>query len=481
MRRKTLIAIALLVGLVAAPGAQSPALKAAGDALGGIPRSIEFSGSGLNFALGQSPAPGAPWPKFNVKSYTAAIDYATGSMRVEMVRTQGENPPRGGGQQPLVGEQRQVQFVSGSDAWNMAGQNAAPAPATAVERKLQIWITPHGFLKAAVANNATVQSRGGRTQVAFTVDGKHKVNGTISANNQVERVQTWIDNPVLGDMLVESIYSDYRTFDGISFPGRIVQNQGGFPVLDLTIASVRPNAAVDISTPANVRAAAAPPVRVDVQKIGEGIYHLTGGSHNSVALEMKDHVVMIEGPQNEERSLAVIAKTKETIPNKPIKFLVNTHHHFDHSGGIRTYAAEGATIVTHQMNRPFYEKVWAAPRTLNPDRLAQSRKKATFVTFGDKHVMTDGSRTIELHLIKGSGHNDAIVMAYLPNEKLLIEADAFNPPSPDTPPPSPPSPYTVNLYDNIRRLNLDVVQIAPLHGRMVTMADLTRFAGRTSN
>jgi glyoxylase-like metal-dependent hydrolase (beta-lactamase superfamily II) len=481
MRIKICVAIALLAGLAASPAAQSPVLKTAGDALGGIPRAIEFTATGLHFALGQSPAPTAPWPKFNVKSYTATIDYETGSMRVEMIRTQAENPPRGGGQQPIIGEQRQVQLVSGTDAWNMAGQNAAPAPAAAVERKLQIVMTPHGFLKAAAANNADVQSRGGRTQIAFTVDGKHKMTGTLNANNQVERVQTRIDNPVLGDMLVESIYSDYRRFDGVTFPGRIVQNQGGFPVLDLTVASVRPNPAVDITTPANVRGSTPPPVRVDAQKIAEGVYHLTGGSHNSVAIEMQDHIVVIEGPQNEERSLAVIAKTKETIPNKPIRFLVNTHHHFDHSGGVRTFAAEGVTIVTHQLNKPFYEKVWAAPRTLNPDRLAQNRRKPVFVTVADKHVMTDGSRTIELHLIRGNLHNDAIIMAYLPKEKLLIQADAFNPPPPETPPPSPPSPYTVNLYDNIRRLNLDVVSIAPLHGRMVTMADLTRFAGRTSS
>jgi len=89
-----------------------------------------------------------------------------------------------------------------------------------------------------------------------------------------------------------------------------------------------------------------------------------------VAIEQRDHVVVVEAPQNEERSLAVIAKVKEIIPNKPIKFLVNTHAHFDHAGGLRTFVDEGSTIVTHQENQPYFQKVWAEPRTLNPDRLA---------------------------------------------------------------------------------------------------------------
>ena len=168
-------------------------------------------------------------------------------------------------------------------------------------------------------------------------------------------------------------------------------------------------------------------MNVTVEKLADGVYYLKGGTHHSVAIDQKDHIVVVEAPQNEERSLAVIAKVKETIPNKPIRYLINTHVHFDHSGGLRTYVDEGATIVTHQMNRPYYEQAWAAPHTLNPDRLAQSKKTATFETFTDKHVLTDGSRTIEIHQIAGGGHNDAFAMVYLPAEKILIEGDAYTP------------------------------------------------------
>jgi hypothetical protein len=126
------------------------------------------------------------------------------------------------------------------------------------------------------------------------------------------------------------------------------------------------------------------------------------------------------------------------------------------------------------MNRPYYEQAWSAPRTLNPDRLAQSKKAATFETVNDKHVLTDGRRSIEVHHIAGNGHNDAFLMVYLPAEKLLIEVDAWAPAAPNVPPPAAPGPFAVNLNENIQRLKLDVKHIAALHGpRLATMADLS--------
>src|SRR5207249_12203397 len=164
-------------------------------------------------------------------SYTASINYDTGSMRQELLREMGTTMPRGGGA-PFTGEQRQVQVVSGNYAWNTAAPaqagaapQAAPAPANAVERMLALWATPQGFVKAATANNATAKKAKNGTEVAFTVGGKYKMTGIINAQNQVERVQAWIDQPIVGDMLVETVYSDYKDFGGVRFPSRIVQSQ----------------------------------------------------------------------------------------------------------------------------------------------------------------------------------------------------------------------------------------------------------------
>jgi glyoxylase-like metal-dependent hydrolase (beta-lactamase superfamily II) len=214
-------------------------------------------------------------------------------------------------------------------------------------------------------------------------------------------------------------------------------------------------------------------VKVDAQKLGDGAWFLAGGTHNSVLVEFKDYVAVIEGPLDEDRSLAVIAEVKKLVPNKPIRYLINTHHHFDHSGGIRTYVAEGATIITHEMNKPFYEKTFAMPRTLMPDKLSQNPKEAKFETVTDKKVLTDGVRTLELYAVP-TGHNAGLVIAYLPKEKVLIEPDLFNPPPPDAPPPAAVSPYTAGLQEKLQQLKLDVRTIAPLHGRIVPVAELRK-------
>jgi glyoxylase-like metal-dependent hydrolase (beta-lactamase superfamily II) len=179
-------------------------------------------------------------------------------------------------------------------------------------------------------------------------------------------------------------------------------------------------------------------------------------------VEFADYIVVVEAPLNEQRSLAVIDEVKKLIPGKPIRYVVSTHHHFDHSGGLRAYVAEGSTIVTSDINRDFYQKSLARPRTLNPDRLAQSPKKPNVETTGDKKVLTDGTRTLEIDLIKGSPHNDGILLAFLPKEKILIEADVFTPPAPVA--PAPVNPSSSNLVDNVEKLRLDFETILPLHG-----------------
>jgi hypothetical protein len=133
--------------------------------------------------------------------------------------------------------------------------------------------------------------------------------------------------------------------------------------------------------------------------------------------------------------------------------------------------------VTHDANKAYYETAWAAPRTLNPDRLASSKKAATFQTFTDKLVLSDGKRSIEVHAIAGNGHNDAFAMVYFPAEKVLSEADAYSTPAPNAPPPAVANPFAVNLHDNIVRLKLDVARLAPIHGRVGPLTDLRTFIG----
>jgi len=440
-------------------------------------KTVQYSATGFDFVLGQAVNPSSPWPKFVDKTYTRAIDFTVPASRVDRVRLQGENPPRGGGQQPIVGEQMQNQtvIVNAMTPW---------------VQQLEIWMLPQGFLRAAATKNATLESKtiGGKkySVVSFVGDNKAKVNGYINDQNLVERVETWIDNAFFGDTLFEALYSDYRDVAGAKFPVHIIQKQGGYPILDLTLSDVKANAPVTIQPPAargGAPAAAAAPAAPATQseKLGDGVYLITGG-YAVIAVDFKDYIALIECGQSEERALSVIAETKRLIPNKPIKYVINTHSHVDHSSGLRAFVAEGSTILTHQVNKAYLEKVLSAPHTLNPDKQQDAKKKVLVEAMGEKKVLTDGTHTIELYHLQNFGHHDGMLVAYLPKEKVLLEADGWNPQAVTAVAPNPPSPYTVSLLDNIQRLKLDVQRIVPVHypadNRVVTFTDLTKWVGR---
>jgi glyoxylase-like metal-dependent hydrolase (beta-lactamase superfamily II) len=227
-----------------------------------------------------------------------------------------------------------------------------------------------------------------------------------------------------------------------------------------------------------VKTAKAPPIEVTSQKLGEGIWFVAGGTHNSMVVEFPTYITVIEGPLGEGRSLAVIAEAKRLVPNKPIKYLINTHAHFDHAGGVRTYVAEGATIITQEMNVPFYQKAWAAPRTLAPDNMSKGAKEANFLPVKEKYVLTEGDRTLEIFHENGSMHNATIMFVYIPKEKILVEADDYSAEPPGVEPPTGirPPVFLANLMKQIQSLKLDVATVAPLHGIVVPFSDMQKEA-----
>jgi glyoxylase-like metal-dependent hydrolase (beta-lactamase superfamily II) len=433
-------------------------------------KTLEYSGSGADFGLGQGQNPG-PYPRFLNKTHTRVIDFETPATHMTRVRLQGENPPRGGQNQPMRGETTQNQTV-------------VVNPKTPWGNQLPIWMDPIGFLRAAAARNATVQTqtREGRTYqvVSFTAPNKAMFNGYINAQNLVERVETWIDEAMFGDMLVEVDYALYRDFDGIKYPTSIVEKRGGWPTLQLTLADVKFNVAANIKAPEG-GGGGAQGIPQTTEKLAEGIY-LLNGDRAVLVFDFRDYIVVLEGPTSEARGLYIIEEAKRLIPNKPIRYVVNTHTHFDHASGLRPFVAEGATVITHEANRAFLERVFTAPRTLNPDTLSRSGRKPRFETMTTRKVLTDGNHVIELHQQQGSNHHPGIIFAYLPKQKILFEGDGYNANVPaNSPTPNPVGPYTVNLVENVRRLNLDIDRIISIHpppdNRVVTMQEMLRAAG----
>jgi glyoxylase-like metal-dependent hydrolase (beta-lactamase superfamily II) len=209
---------------------------------------------------------------------------------------------------------------------------------------------------------------------------------------------------------------------------------------------------------------------------------ITGG-YRSVAVEMKDHIVLIEAPNNNDTTTAIIAEVHKAIPNKPIKYVVNTHQHDDHSGGLRAAVAEGATIITHSSNKPLYEKWFTNTRTLlQPDALSKSEKKAKFEYIGDKKILKDNVNTIELYHLNNVAHSEDMIVAYLPKIKTVVEADAFNAPAANAPPPQTINGLEKLLASELDRLKIDYTTIIPIHqpnpDREITKADLLKNIGK---
>lgn len=486
------------VGTSSAQDARS-ALQAAARAMGTTNlETIEISGTGWYGQVGQSYTLDGDWPRFEVFDYTRAINYDAGTSREDLWRRRGSYPAVGGGP-PFAGDQLITELVSGGYAWNLQGDRAIPLGRDYLEgvsnadfRRLDILLTPHGFLKAALeSDDATAitipiagESNGGLSQngrmvtiVSFTALGKYKVNGTINDENLVELVSTWFPNPVYGDMLFEMRCLEYAEFDGVMFPTVLHEHQGD-PVLnpshnsmEIRVSDVRINPDLPaIAVPAPIRNAPSPVVAVESQQLADGVWRIAGGSHHSVLVEFNDFVTVVEAPLNEARSLAVIEEVGRLVPGKQIRYVVNTHQHFDHSGGLRTYLAQGATIVTHQGNREYYEDVLLYPgsRSLAPDRLATfypmfapSRRPAPIETVNKKYVLSDGNRTLDLYYVEGNAHTQTMLIAYLPEEKILINADMYNP---GVPVQSFRLPNMRTLEANIERLKLDVEQHVGIHG-----------------
>jgi len=438
-------------------------------------KSVRYAGDGWGWSFGQAYKPGEAWPKVKLNSWSRTINYEASAMKEEIVLTRAE--ATGGGGYPHTGAQRNEQYVYGDYAWNQTPGGPAAGPRYVVDRVHQLWITPYGVIKAALRDNAVVGTRSvngkSMTTVTFTEPGRFRAVAYLD-NGRVVRVDSRVPDAVLGETDVVTTYDEYSDAGGFAFPRRIRQSAGGYPVLDLTVSEVVPNAPADIALPDAVRNATE---RVTIDKVADGVWFIAGGSHNSAAIEMKDYMILVEAPLNDGRSLAVINEVKKLVPAKPIRYLINSHHHFDHSGGVRTAAGEGAIIITQAQNKAYFQKALATPSTIAPDHLAKSGKRGKVETVGDKKVINDGTRKVEIYRTLDSNHSDTLLMVYLPKEKLLIEADSFTPGPPNSPPPPVLNPNNTNLVDNLQQLKLPVDRILPLHGRVVPASELYAATG----
>ena len=311
------------------------------------------------------------------------------------------------------------------------------------------------------------------------------INGYVNEQNVIARVETWLGDNIMGDMHILATYTGWKDFGGVMAPSKIVQTRGGWPFFEVAVTAAKANP-LDVATlvPPPAPAAAgggqgggAPALTVTSEKLGEGLYRLTTGpgSYDSVIVEFKDHIMMLEAGQSEARGLAYIAEAKKLIPNKPIRYVMNTHPHSDHTGGLPALVAEGATIVTQRNNQEFLEKALNTPRTLLNDTLARNPRKARVEAVSEKKVYSDGARTVDIYHVAPVPHSNGLLIAYIPREKILFQGD-FSLPAEG----QPANDHVKALVPIVERLKLDFDRYINVHTSAApqTRADLWKAVGK---
>ena len=233
---RVILTAALAVVALAAPAAAA-SLEDLVKAMGADKvKTIAFSGQGIVNAVGQSMNPTAQWPRITLKSYKFVANYGTDAAAEEQTIAQLEDPPRGGGGQPFVGDVNRRSGLVGVTGWAGVGTSVGPVRTTAPLLH-DLWTTPHGVIKAAQAAGAKVGARnvGGKsmTAVSFAKPGAFRATALFGADNLLVRVEARVTDFVLGDMPVVTTYADYKDFDGVKFPTKITRFSGGFQSLDL--------------------------------------------------------------------------------------------------------------------------------------------------------------------------------------------------------------------------------------------------------
>ena len=493
--------------------------------------SITYSGSAMDVSFLQCGAMvcggGINLPMRPVTNYVRAIDLSAPASRM----TGNTMNPPGGAQTgpPAPGVLNSA--VTAAQVTN---------PATVWGNQLELWITPWGFLKGAAANNGTVkmQKVSGKNYTVLSWSpavkalsgASYVVNGYVNDQNMIDRVETWFENDVMGDMHILVVYSDYKDFGGVKVPTKMVQTRGSYAYFDTTVTSAQANPtniAVLIAGPAPAapaggaprgagappaggapplpaaRGAGGPPAGAPAgaqrgaapaaapvaapapasEKMADGVYRITAGpgSYVSLAVEFKDFIMLLEGGNTPARATAIITEAKRVIPNKPIRYVMNTHYHSDHSGGLATMVAEGATIITHENNKAFFEKVYSTPRTLlaTSDPLAKNPRKPMVEGVKEKKVIKDSTRTVEIYHTAPVPHTDGMLIAYLPKEKIIFQGDFSLPAA-----CQPANDHIKALMPILDRLKLDYTTYIPVHANtpdvVWTKADVMKAVGRTN-
>ena len=438
-------------------------------------KTLMIEAEGVQGNLGQDMTPEATSQSFTISSYKQFTDLKAGRMRIHLTRKPNYDYYRG----PAAMDQ--VFGVDGDVAYNVAADKSVrrASKGRALELRRDYLHHPVRLLHAAIqpgAKLANARTEDGKNLVDITTASDLTFTLAIDASTKLPAyVVSHENHSVLRDVSMKTSFTEYKDVSGLKLPTHIVQTIDDYQLLDLKVTAQTVNGeAVDLAAPESVKTAElnAPPSEVKVEKLADGVWFFAG-PYNSVLVEFSDHLLLFETP-NETRTLALVAKARELVPGKPLTHVVNTHHHFDHSGGVRAAISEGFSVITQKANASFYEQLAKRASTKTPDVLSKNSKSAKIVAVEGKLVHEDKSMKVEFYHIADNPHSNSLIMMYLPKQKILVEADAYSP-------GRPLQPFATNLLANIKRLNLQIDRILPVHGKIATYDDLVRDVKKMSD
>jgi hypothetical protein len=470
----------VLVVLLCSCGHGRPAERKVVDdaarALGGRDRilavkTLTIEGEGTDTNLGQNATPEGELPVWKVTEYKQTIDPGAGRMRIQQVRS--AHFPFA-----LATVQRQDQGLDGDVAYNVSEDGTATRASEAAARDRWVALLHHPLTitRAALDPGTKVSNlrRHGNQQLVDITTAKGEVLSlAIDAGSGLPaRVISLSDNSNLGDVAVETTFSDYEDVNGLKLPKHLTMQVDKYPQFDLRVTRnaidgdtsglAAPDAAKSASPPVP------PPVVVTAEPVAKGIWWLAGsGNHRSILFEFADHLTLFEVPLNEMRSKAVIDKARTVVPTKPLTQAIVSHHHFDHSGGLRVAVAEGLTIVTYRGNIAFFQDLIARKHTIAPDELQKEPQPAHFMPVDDELTLKDKSMEVRLYHLIDNPREGTNLFAYVPREGILAQADLYD--STWT-----QYPWADNVLRNIALRGLRVEKDVPVHGQIQSWTEVLK-------
>ena len=426
-------------------------------------KTLVIEGYGKNPNIGQAMTPEAEPLFWMLPDYERRIDLVNQRMEVSFTRRPAF---------PAVFDNaRQVQRLDGDVAYNPpAVPTAAPtAPVrlsadTARDRRVEMLLHPLTLLRAALEPGARVTNARrvpmGRAVDVVTARGD-TLTLTVDASNRPVSIATAVYHPNLGDTVRKVTFDSYENLDGLRLPKRFVTTLDRWVEYEIGVMKNTLDADLALDAPAATRAmapqAATPPLNVNA--VAPGVWFVTGGGVANMIIEFADHVAIVEAP-SEARLQAVMDAARTLVPGKPLTQLILSHHHFDHSAGVRAGVAAGLTVITHRVNVPWFREAVRRTHRLSPDALTKTPKPLTIVSVDDRTVLKDAAMEVHLYHLVNSTHGDGILALYFPALGLYAEPDVWNP-------GAQINPHVRSLADDIARRQLRIERIVPLHGAQV--------------